>query len=349
MKKNTIYTIVAALVLCLACAENDIVGGDDVAHGVRMPIRLSVGNFVELQTRGTDSGLQDGTLAPGTHVGVFVMSERDYDSLRIGLVHHDMSYGYDNVECILNADGSLQPTWQTEMFYPVGRDMRIAVFAYAPYDRGMTREALFHPGDGIRVGADQSRDAAVLLNDVLLGTPVAGNPMRTPVIDHTASPYPSEPVSINMRHQCSRIVLDLTFQGPDTLQAEHRPFHADSILVYAEAVPMSAPLGHVLDSAMTNYAVADSIMQDTMLMAVYTDVHVEEGEDRQLHATGIVLPCPFPVEPSFCIVIISGHERKCIRRRVASPVFLDRGASLSFRATVDCCAEMSESLPLGGR
>lgn len=340
MKRHILYIFVAMLAACVACTESDVPGGDPSAPQVgNVPLRLSVGNLVELQTRGTDAGLQNSTLAPGTRVGVFVMYERDYDSLRIGSAYHNATYSYDNVECRLGADGSLQPTQLTEMFYPMGRDTKIAVFAYAPYDKDMTREALLLPKDSIYVDMWQDADSIVLRNDLLLGTPALANPLRTPVADPEVSPSATEKISLNMRHQRCRLVLDLKLSGTPWLLDGQPLFHADSILVYAENVPVAAPLGYSLDTAMVNYAVADRVVLDTMLIAVHTDVFVGEAQEMQLYATGIVLPCPSPVEPSFRIVMISGNERKYIRRKVASPVSLDRGTSVMFRTTVDARGE----------
>lgn len=337
MKRSALYTIVAALTICMACSENDITDGGDVNQYGRIPIRLSVDNLVELQTRGTDAGMQNATLAPGTSVGVFVMDERNYDSLRAGSSYRNASYYYDNVECRLNADGTLQPTGLTEMLYPMGQDTKIAVFAYAPYDEAVTRESLLMSGDGVYVSADQRSDGVVLENDLLLGTPVSANPLRMSVSDHLSVPYQTESISLNLRHQRCRIVLDLTFCCTPELLDGQPLFYADSVLVYAENVPMSAPLGYALDEEMENYAVADSVVSDTLLMAIYTDVRLEEEQEKALVATGIVLPCQFPVEPSFCIVLVSGNERRYIRRKVSSPVALERGTSVSFRTTVEAC------------
>lgn len=340
MKRNIIYTLVVVLAVCMACTETDITGGEPSAPEVSdVPLRLCVGNLVELQTRGTDTEMQNSTLAAGTQVGVFVMYERDYDSLRIGSSYHNASYYYDNVRCRIEEDGSLHPVESAELFYPMGQDMKIAVFAYAPYDQNMTREALLMPKDGIYVDSLQDSNAAVLKNDLLLGTPVMKNPLRMPISDHTSSPYPSEKIMLNLRHQRTRLIMNLKFSGTPELLDGRPIYHADSVLVFAENVPMSAPLGYSLDTTMINYAVADSLVTDTMLMAVYTDVYVEEAQEKQFFATGIALPSATPVEPSFCIVMVSGEERKYIRRRVTSPVVLERGTSVTFRTTVDSCGE----------
>ncbi|MCM1516584.1 MAG: fimbrillin family protein [Paraprevotella sp.] len=335
MKRSALYTIVATLAMCMACSENDVAGGGDANQGVRVPIRLGVGNLVELQTRGTDAGMQNATLAPGASVGIFVMDEREYDSLRTGSSYRNASYHYDNVECRLDADGTLQPTGLAEMFYPMEQETKIAVFAYAPYDEAVTRESLLLPEDGVCVSADQSSDDVVLENDLLLGTPVTANPLRMPVSDYSSAPYKTESIRLNLRHQRCRIVLDLKFRGTPELLDGQPFFHADSVLVYAVNVPMSVPSGCTLDDGMENYAVADSILPDTLLMAAYTDVHVGEGQEMAVVATGIVLPCQLPVEPSFCIVMVSGNERRYIRRKVSSPVVMERGTSVSFRTTVE--------------
>ncbi len=323
------------MTFCAACVESDVAGGEPTTPQGAIPLRLNVGNLVELQTRGTDVGLQNGSLAQGASVGVFVMYERDYDSLRIGSSYHNTSYAYDNVRCRLEADGSLCPTDLTEMFYPMGQDMKVAVFAYAPYDPAMTREALLLPKDSIHVDLDQSEDSVILRNDILLGTPVVGNPLRTPITDHSSAPYPSESISLNLSHQRCRIVLDLKFSGTEQLMQGQPVFHADSILVYAEDVPTAAPLGYAMDSAMVNYAPADSLIFDTLLMATYTDVYVGEGEELPFVATALVLPSSAETQPSFCVVMISDGERRYIRRRATQPVALNQGTSVSFRTTVD--------------
>lgn len=335
MKRSALYTIAAALAICMACSENDVTGGCDINQDGRIPLRLCVGNHVELQTRGTDTGLQNSTLAPGTRVGVFVMTERDYDSLRAGSAYHDALYCYDNVECSMEADGSLRPTKLAEMFYPMGQDMKVAVFAYAPYDKDMTREALLLPMESVSVGADQSSDDVVLGNDLLLGTPALANPLRMPVTDHASSRYAPEAVSLNLRHQRCRIVLDLKFSGTPELLDGNSSFRVDSMQVYVGNVPMEAPLGYSLDETMENYAVADSVVTYSLLMAKYTDVVVWEGQELSMVATGIVLPCPYPVNLYFSIVMYLENGPSVIFRRVASPVVLERGTSVSFRTTVE--------------
>ncbi len=324
-----------ALALCVACTEQDVTSGGEAVRPGSIPLRVSVGNLVELHTRGTDAGLQDATLAPGTRVGLFVMYERDYDSLRVGSSYHNTSYYYDNVECTLEVNGALTPTDATELFYPMGQDNKIAVFAYAPYDRNMTRESLLMPSDSVYVSTDQSTDSLVLSADLLLGTPTLGNPLRTPISDYTSSPYQSEGINLNLNHQRCRMVLDMKLCGtPELLQGQPL-FHADSVMVYVGNVPTSAPVGYSLDDQMQNFAPADSVLLDTVLMATYTDVFVAEGEERPFVATGLVIPCVSPVEPSFCIVIVSGDERSYIRRKATQPVNLNRGTSVSFRTRVE--------------
>ncbi len=335
MKRYIIYIYIAALAICTACADRDINGDAGTVQPGNVPLRVRVGNIVELRTRGTDAGLQNSTLAPGARVGLFVMYERDYDSLRVGSSYHNTTYYYDNVECTLEANGALLPVDTTELFYPMGQDMKIAVFAYAPFDSTMTREALLLPKDSLYVSADQSTDSSILRNDLLLGTPTMGNPLRMPISDHTSSPYLSEGISLNLSHQRCQIVLDLKLCGTQELLQGQPLFHADTVMVYVENVPMSAPLGCSLDSVMRNYVPADSVVLDTMLMATYTDVFVTEGEEKPFVATGLVLPCSLPVEPSFCVVMISGNERRYIRRRATLPVNIERGTSVSFRTIVD--------------
>lgn len=335
MRVRIIYIFVVALAMCISCTENGVAIGDDEKKFSNVPMRFSVGNLVELQTRGTDAGLQNGTLASGATVGVFVMSECDYDSLRVGIDQRSATYYYDNVECRLDADGTLHPVNLREMFYPIGQDMRIAVFAYAPYDKNMTRNALLMPRDSIGVSVDQSSESRILINDIILGTPVVGNPLRMPVSDYTSQLLDTKGISLNLRHQRSRIILNLVFRNAEKNVEGLAWNRLDTVFVYAENVPLSAPLGCSLDSSMEDYATADSILLDTLLMAKYTNVYIESEQEKQFTSTGIVLPCSFPVRPSFYIVMVSGNNRRYIRYSTVSPVIFERGTSTTFRTVLD--------------
>ena len=90
-------------------------------------MRFSLGDLVDMTTRGTGEELGYTTFEPGQSVGVFVMYERDLDSLREGSDYHNISYYYDNVECRIDESGNLHPNSIEEMFYPMGLDSKIAV------------------------------------------------------------------------------------------------------------------------------------------------------------------------------------------------------------------------------
>ncbi len=335
MRKYIMYCMVLGLAVLSACTEDIVVQEPEIPSGEkRIPLYLHVGNVIELTTRGTSLGLQDGSLSVDSEVGLFIMRESDFDSLKTGIVHYDRSYGYENLRCRVGSNGGIMPTDTVELFYPLEQDAKIVVFAYAPYDSAMTRERLLLPGDTVSVDRDQSRDDLILKNDFILGVPVYGNPLVKAGVNGYPVDSRTESVALSLKHQRCRLALEVTLHGKKELLGDEDLLYADSILVYAENVPVTAPLGYSLDSQSANYDIADGIECDTVLMAVYKDIAIDKNQEYVLTSTAIVLPSDEMFEPSFRVEIVSGGQRQSVRRRVSNEMSFKGGTSVSFEMII---------------
>ena len=335
MRKYIMYCMVLGLAVLSACTEDIVVQEPEIpSMEKRIPLYLHVGNVIELTTRGTSLGLQDGSLSVDSEVGLFIMRESDFDSLKTGIVHYDRSYGYENLRCRVGSNGGIHPTDTAELFYPLEQDSKIVVFAYAPYDSAMTRERLLLPGDTVSVDRDQSRDDLILKNDFILGVPVYGNPLVKAGVNGYPVDSRTESVALSLKHQRCRLALEVTLHGKKELLGDEDLLYADSILVYAENVPVTAPLGYSLDSQSANYDIADGIECDTVLMAVYKDIAIDKNQEYVLTSTAIVLPSDEMFEPSFRVEIVSAGQRQFVRRRVSNEMSFKGGTSVSFEMII---------------
>ena len=335
MRKYIMYCMVLGLAVLSACTEDIVVQEPEFpSMEKRIPLYLHVGNVIELTTRGTSLGLQDGSLSVDSEVGLFIMRESDFDSLKTGIVHYDRSYGYENLRCRVGSNGGIMPTDTAELFYPLEQDAKIVVFAYAPYDSAMTRERLLLPGDTVSVDRDQSRDDLILKNDFILGVPVYGNPLVKAGVNGYPVDSRTESVALSLKHQRCRLTLEVTLYGKKELLGDEDLLYADSILVYAENVPVTAPLGYSLDSQSANYDIADGIECDTVLMAVYKDIAIDKNLEYVLTSTAIVLPSDEMFEPSFRVEIMSAGQRQSVRRRVSNEMSFRGGTSVSFEMII---------------
>lgn len=331
MRKYIIFIALCVLATFSACTDNvgmqyhDMPGEDNMT-----PLRLHVGNLVDLTTRGSNPGLQNAALALDAEIGLFVVLASDLDSLNYGIVSSNGYYGYDNLRCKIGASGEIVPMDTTELFFPLGTESKVYVFAYAPYDYAMDRERLLLADDSVSVDFIQSSDELILKNDFILGVPQSGNP----VCRSSTGDYSGKSIGLKMRHQRCQLILNVTIQGTSALLDNHSIFYADSILVYAENVPVSAPRGYSLDSVFLNYCVADSIVYDTVLMSVYKDIAITENQEFTLPSTAIVLPSDSLTEPAFCVKFISGEETFCVRRRVSEALNYRRGTSMTFSTVI---------------
>lgn len=333
MRRNFVYIVLALLSLLTACSDNENVLDTQIGQA-KIPMRFSLGDLVDMNTRGTGEELGYTTFEPGQSVGVFVMYERDLDSLREGSDYHNISYYYDNVECRIDESGNLHPKSIEEMFYPMGLDSKIAVFAYAPYDSTMTRKRLLNSQDTIFVSSNQSIIRETQNNDLILATPLQGNPLLRPAIDGTSGSFPTASIKLNFRHQRSRVVLNVTLDGGSEFMDGKDFLLIDTMYVYAENVPMCAPSGCKLDDTMNNFAPADILQNDTMLMACFTDIDLLNTQKKTFTSIGIVLPSNTPVELSFRIEFVTAQKRSKVRRKAVVPVMFERGASLNFKTTI---------------
>ena len=213
-------------------------------------------------------------------------------------------------------------------------ESKIAIFAYAPYDSAMIRKQLLNSEDCISISADQSIYRETLRNVLVLGTPLQGNPLERPAIDGHNGNFPTANIRLNFRHQRSRVVLNVTLDGESDFMDGRDFLLIDTMYVYAENVPMCAPSGCKLDDTMNNFAPADILQNDTMLMACFTDIDLLNTQKKTFTSIGIVLPSNAPVELSFRIEFVTAQKRSKVRRKAVVPVMFERGASLNFKTTI---------------
>lgn len=329
MKRLYIYigVFVMALSALTACTSDTLPdNATEELAGSLVPLRISVDDIVDITTRSAAGVLPGDALSPDARLGIFVMYERDFDSLAVGSDYHNVSYYYDNVECALDGHGNLCPLDGGQLFYPMGVDSKIAIFAYSPYDSLMTRQRLLNPKGIVGVAADQGTEESVVANDLLLGTPVAGNPLGRP----SGHDGRGGDVRLNLRHQRCRIVLDFTLEeifgliGAESLPA------VDSLYVYAENVPLDTPAGYSLDNAMTDFALPDTIHRDTVLMSTLVETGGLDAMKVRYTSMAIVMPTVLPAEISFRLLLVSGTEHREIRLRTKETVAFGRGTSVRF-------------------
>lgn len=327
------YICIMAMLVMTACTSDMLPeGGATDKDESATPLCIRVDGFVSMTTRAALADMPGGTLSSDTRLGVFVMYERDYDSLAIGSYYRNISYSYDNVECSIDNAGNLYPANGEPLFYPMGSDVRIAVFAYAPYDSSMTREKLFAPKGEVGVDCDQHHEAVIASNDFLFGTPVFGNPFSKP--HNNIGSMPAD-IRLNLRHQRSRIVLDFTLRELLEL-LDTVPFaHVDSFSVIAENVPVEAPVGYSLDSSLTNFAHPDSVRRDSVRLGAFMATEELNTLDTRYTSVGIVIPCAEPADMSFKFILMSGTDSHEVRLHAQTPVAFERGTSVMFRINTE--------------
>lgn len=347
MKKLGIHIFICFMVIlaCVACTTDTLPENSVPCNeNFRIPLSIKVNNIVDITTRGAVMDLPGDRLSADTRLGLFVMYERDYDSLAIGSNYHNISYFYDNVECFVDNSGVLQTVSGEQMYYPMGRGSKIALFAYAPYDSTMTRERLLNPKDKVSVAKVQNNEETLLANDLLLGTPVLGNPLPRPNVSGWQGGNNVGDIQLKLRHQRCRIVLNFTLQGLFELIGTEPPAHVDSLAVYAENIPVEAKCGYSLESTMTDFSTSDSIRRDTVLMGTFLNVENSANENQAYTSACIAIPCNEAAEISFKLMMKSGTEINEVRLYTKAPVVFERGTSVLFHVNTDTGNESNTEL-----
>lgn len=341
MKFRHIYILFTALLLLItACSdEQPVPGSGNDSQTELIPLHFNVSGFAVAETRGTDAD-QEGSLSD---VGVFLMSQSEYEALLAGDIVYDgnntegsVSYPYyHNLEDIepYNERNNIRFTVDDadNTLAPVENDLKLyysttggtVVFAYAPYRDGMTKEMLFQPGS-VSVPENQSEDEVVKQNDFYLATPVVkgaatGNPVN----------WYHKYITLEFRHQYARIVLasnDKSLQNMCWDLAED----ADRVKVFVKDIPTAGTRG--LDSFGANFQYdIDIPVTGRIFMASYS---LAEGMPNTITSTALVLPSQESVMPRFGLVFYRGEEElKTVSLSVRGSdknVVLSRGMSKTF-------------------
>lgn len=344
MKFRHIYILFTALLLLItACSDEQPVPGNGNASQTELiPLHFNVSGFAVAETRGTDAD-QEGSLS---EVGVFLMSQSEYEALLAGDVVYDdnttlnkseepVSYPYyhnlENIEPYNEERDNIRFTVDDadNTLAPVKNDLKLyysttggtVVFAYAPYRDGMTKEMLFQPGS-VSVPEDQSADEVVNLNDFYLATPVmkgaaTGNPVN----------WYHKYITLEFRHQYARIVLASNSKSLQNMCWDLAK-DADRVEVFVKDIPTGGTRG--LDSFGANFQY-DITATGRISMASYSLAGVMP---ETITSTALVLPSEESVMPRFGLVFYRGEEElKTVSLSVRGSdknVVLSRGMSKTF-------------------
>ena len=319
MKLKHIYILFTMLLLLVGCSDEPLgQGNGDAPQMELIPLHFSVTDFDVAETRGTTADME-GTLS---EVGVFLMSESEYEALLAGELTYDgnatlgldsmpVSHPYfhnienlepynvdrNNVHFKVSDDNVLAPVLDSlQLFYSTTGGT--VVFAYAPYKEGMTKEMLFQP-ESVTVPGNQSTDSLVKKHDFYLATPVmrgsfTGNPVN----------WYHKYITLEFRHQYARLVLasnDKSLQNMCWNLTEGT--EADRVAVFVKDVPTKGTWK--LNSEGTDF---DFEKTDTgrIFMASYDLLNGQMPDT--ITSTALVLPEPKGAAPRFGIVFYRGDE-----------------------------------------
>lgn len=346
MKFRHIYILFTALLLLItACSDEQPVPGNGNAPQTELiPLHFNVSGFAVAETRGTVAD-QEGSLS---EVGVFLMSQSEYEALLAGDVVYDgnntlnksedsVSYPYyhnlENIEPYKEERNNIRFTVDDadNTLAPVKNDLKLyysttggtVVFAYAPYRPGMTKEMLFQPGS-VSVPEDQSKDEVVNLNDFYLATPVmkgaaTGNPVN----------WYHKYITLEFRHQYARIVLASNGKSLQNMCWDLAE-DADSVVVFVKDIPTGGT--REVDSLGANFQYdIDIPATGRIFMASYS---LTGGMPDTITSTALVLPSQESVMPRFGLVFYRGDDvLKTVSLSVRGSdknVVLSRGMSKTF-------------------
>lgn len=348
MKFRHIYILFTALLLLItACSDEQPVPGSGNAPQTELiPLHFNVSGFAVAETRGTVADQKDSL----SEVGVFLMSQSEYEALLAGDVVYDgnntldkngepVSYPYyhnhnleniepynaerNNIKFTVDADDNTLAPAQTDLKLYYSTTGGTVVFAYAPYrdDMPMTKEMLFQPGS-VSVPENQSEDEVVKQNDFYLATPVmkgaaTGNPVN----------WYHKYITLEFRHQYARIVLASNGKSLQNMCWDLAE-DADSVGVFVKDIPTGGT--REVDNLGANFQY-DTIATGRIFMASYS---LKEDMPDTITSTALVLPSQESVMPRFGLVFYrGGQELKTVSLSVRGSdkkVVLSRGMSKTF-------------------
>lgn len=303
--------VMATMLLFHSCSSNELPDGGDEE---RIPLTFRVATLADISAgaRGVSSDASSHALGLG--VGVFVVSGEQYDDLKKGVFGKQYSYGYENVRYTYDSgSGGLQKSEAGEQIYCLS-SKSFAVFAYAPYEEGMTLERLLTGKGGVSVYVDQSSEESVQASDFMLGTPPGSNP----ILISRADAMTSSVVNLDFRHQRSRLVMEMT---PDWIYSALggdvdlpvSSLSLSSLKVYATNVASGIHgdngVCYSLSADMKNLAYGGTADSGEILMAAYSDVSItKDNEMLTMNTGGVVMDKLISTAIVFPFSISRGHE-----------------------------------------
>lgn len=303
--------VMVAMLLFHSCS-NEVPDGVDEE---RIPLTFRVATLADISAgaRGTSSDASSHALGLG--VGVFVVSGEQYDDVKNGVFGKTYSYGYENVKYTYDSgSGGLQRSEAGEQMYCLSSSS-IAVFAYAPYEDGMTLERLLTGKGGVSVHTEQSLSESVEASDFMLGTPSGSNPLLVSGADVVGSFV----VNLDFRHQRSRLVMEMT---PDWIYSAlggdvDLPISSlslSSLKVFATNVPTGLQTGgnggcYSLSADMKNFVYGGNADNGEILMAAFSNVSISnDSEALTMRIGGRFVDKLISTAIVFPFSISQGHE-----------------------------------------
>ena len=201
-KAINILTVSMLCFLLFAC-NSETYEIDTILDSTPSIINLKAGDIVSVEidksTRSTNLDAAVNNLVSGQELGLFVMTERDYQSLLAGTPVINRYYGYDNIKGIIRGNGEIDIP-DTVLYYPINKEEKCAIVAYLPYNKNASK-ALISGGEMFSLNTNQYFDSSVRENDILVGAPSTGNP-----IGQTEE---SETVNLMFSHRFTQVILDI--------------------------------------------------------------------------------------------------------------------------------------------
>lgn len=185
MKARLFMTMATAAMMLAGC-------GNEETDNWAGEIRLSSGLEVQQLTRSIATNLQDGQIADGIHVGVFISEEATAATTTYT----------QNLDYTANGSGSLSGT---AVYYPQSGN-GVNIYAYAPWKTDLALDGTY----AFNIAADQSDNATYLASDLLWGQPMKLKESSTTEYV-TANPIArtKDNVAISFKHLLSKIQVEL--------------------------------------------------------------------------------------------------------------------------------------------
>ena len=305
IKNIVLYAMCVMPLLLGSCAEGWEMEEQGIVPEQRVPMRFSVAGDVavqvsEMKTRALESDVMEERITVGEDVGLFIIDDADY-ARAVSDEPLQWSYGYCNVCAQVQGDKSIVVEDET-LYYPLSRESKVAVVAYAPY-RDDFDEEILSGGQVLSMENDQTQGEAVFENDLLIGLP-KDNPFR----DVPTSENPSPTTSISFKHAYTRISVKL--------QIPYEEDAFDRVIVSLENVLLQARVNLL---AGTVEGVPESEGDIKMLDVKYgEDGVVKQENDKTIieyECTAITFPQSFDEEnpPHLCLELKAQYDHPSIK------------------------------------